>query len=104
MFHTPDKLFRTEESLGFRLRVLLLAKTEQLIMDPKLFGMHSLPAGGAIANSGVPGRLFKLHGCWRSEWMAFCAAKAIQKLWCVCSRMKHDPLKRMFSTDTRQIM
>ena len=57
--HTSDKLFRTDESLGSRLRVLLLAKTEQLVMDPKLFGMHSLPVGRATANSGVPDRLFK---------------------------------------------
>ena len=65
--HTSDKLFRTGESLGSCLRVLLLAKTEQLVMDAKLFGMHSLPAGGATANSGVPDRLIKHHGCWRSE-------------------------------------
>ena len=35
-------------------------------MDPKLFGMHSLRATDA-ANAGVPGRLFKRHGRWRSE-------------------------------------
>ena len=54
--HSSYKLFRTGESLRtggeFFLRVLLLAKTEQLVMDAKLFGMHSLPAGGATANSG----------------------------------------------------
>ena len=52
-----------------RLRELLLAKIEQLGMDPKLFGMHSLRAGGATAaaNAGVPDRLFKRHGRWRSE-------------------------------------
>ena len=31
------------------LREILLAKNEQLGMDPKLFGMHSLRAGGATA-------------------------------------------------------
>lgn len=38
-------------------------------MDPVSFGMHSLRAGGAMAaaNAGVPNRLFKRHGCWRSE-------------------------------------
>ena len=38
-------------------------------MDPKLFGMHSLRAGGATAaaNAGVPDRLFKRHGRWKSE-------------------------------------
>ena len=37
--------------------------------DPKLFGMHSLRAGGATtaANAGVPDRLFKWHGRWKSE-------------------------------------
>ena len=52
-----------------RLRELLLAKIEQLGMDPKLFGMHSLRAGGATAaaNAGVPDKLFKRHGRWRSE-------------------------------------
>ena len=51
------------------MRELLLAKIEQLGMDPKLFGMHSLRAGGATAaaNAGVPVRLFKRHGRWRSE-------------------------------------
>ena len=52
-----------------RLRELLIAKIAQLGMDPALFGMHSLRAGGATAaaNAGVPDRLFKRHGRWRSE-------------------------------------
>ena len=52
-----------------RLRELLLEKISQLGMDPPLFGMHSLRAGGATAaaNAGVPDRLFKRHGRWRSE-------------------------------------
>ena len=80
--HTSDKLFRAIVStkngerlrggggLSYsRLRELLLAKLEQLGMDPKLFGMHSLRAGGATAaaNAGVPDRLFKRHGRWKSE-------------------------------------
>ena len=38
-------------------------------MDPQLFGMHSLRAGGATAaaNAGVPDRLFKRHGRWWFE-------------------------------------
>lgn len=38
-------------------------------LDPKRFGLHSLRAGGAsaAANLGVPDRLFKKHGRWRSE-------------------------------------
>ena len=38
-------------------------------LNPKNFGMHSLRSGGATAaaNFGVPDRLFKKHGRWRSE-------------------------------------
>ena len=38
-------------------------------LDAKKFGMHSLRSGGATAaaNFGVPDRLFKKHGRWRSE-------------------------------------
>ena len=52
-----------------RLRELLLCKISQLGFDPKLFGMHSLRAGGATAaaNAGVPDRMFKRHGRWKSE-------------------------------------
>ena len=53
-----------------RLReILLLEKISSLGMDSKLFGMHSLRAGGdtAAANAGVPDRLFKRHGRWKSE-------------------------------------
>ena len=52
-----------------RLREILLAKIAQMGWDPKLFGMHSLRAGGvtATANTGVPDRLFKRHGRWKSE-------------------------------------
>jgi len=33
------------------------------------FGLHSLRSGGATAaaNAGVPDRLFKRHGQWKSE-------------------------------------
>ena len=43
---------------------LLLEKTEQLGMDPSVFGMHSLWAGGATAAvwAGVAHHLFKRHG------------------------------------------
>ena len=60
----------TGGSLSYsRLRELLLEMISSLGMDPKLFGMHSLRAGGATAaaNAGVPDRLFKRHGRWKSE-------------------------------------
>ena len=52
-----------------RLRELLLQKIFQLGMEPQLFGMHSRRAGSAMAaaNAGMPDRLFKRHGRWRSE-------------------------------------
>eukprot|EP00731_Ephydatia_muelleri_P033190 Em0026g10a len=61
---------RTSGGISYtRLRELLLEKIEQLGMDPKAFGMHSLRAGGATAaaRAGVADRLFKCHGRWRSE-------------------------------------
>ena len=51
------------------MRELLLEKLEAIGLNPKLYGLHSLRAGGATAaaNAGVPDRLFKRHGRWRSE-------------------------------------
>ena len=51
------------------MRELLLEKLEKIGLNPKQYGLHSLRAGGATAaaNAGVPDRLFKRHGCWRSE-------------------------------------
>ena len=44
-------------------------KVSTLGYDPTEFGLHSLRAGGATAaaNAGVPDRLFKRHGRWKSE-------------------------------------
>ena len=52
-----------------RLRELFKAKLTELGFDTNLFGLHSLRAGGAsaAANAGVPDRLFKQHGRWRSK-------------------------------------
>ena len=51
------------------MRELLLQKLAELGLDAKQFGLHSLRSGGAsaAANAGVPDRLFKRHGRWRSE-------------------------------------
>ena len=65
-----DECLRRGGGLSYsHLRELLLVKIEQLGMDPKQFGMHSFKTGGATAagNAGVPDRLFKRHGRWRSE-------------------------------------
>ena len=61
---------RSQGSLSYtRLRELFLSKLSQLGFDSKQFGLHSLRSGGAsaAANAGVPDRLFKRHGRWRSE-------------------------------------
>ena len=52
-----------------RMRELLLEKLSEVGLDPKKYGLHSLRSGGATAaaNAGVPDRLFKRHGHWRSE-------------------------------------
>lgn len=52
-----------------RIRELMLQRIRELGYDPSLFGVHSFRAGGATsaANAGVPDRMFKRHGRWRSE-------------------------------------
>ena len=52
-----------------RVRELILEKLSAIGLDPKRFGLHSLRSGGAsaAANAGVPDRMFKRHGRWRSE-------------------------------------
>ena len=60
----------TQGGLSYtRMRELLLGKLAHVVLDPKNYGLHSLRAGGATAaaNAGVPDRLFKRHGRWRSE-------------------------------------
>ena len=51
------------------LRDLFNKKLESLGFTATDFGLHSLRAGGATAaaNAGIPDRLFKRHGRWRSE-------------------------------------
>ena len=52
-----------------RAREVVLGKFKAIGLNEKLFGLHSLRAGGATAaaNNGVPDRLFKRHGRWKSE-------------------------------------
>ena len=51
------------------MRELFLKKLRELGIDSKQFGWHSLRAGGATAaaNAGIPDRLFKRHGRWKTE-------------------------------------
>ena len=51
------------------IREAVLQKLEAIGLDRRQYGLHSLRAGGAsaAANAGVPDRMFKRHGRWRSE-------------------------------------
>ena len=65
-----EKLQNTNKPLSYtRVREILLAGLKEIGVDTKLFGTHSLRSGGATeaANAGIPDRLFKKHGRWRSE-------------------------------------
>ena len=50
-------------------REAVLAKLEAIGLDKRQYGLHSLRAGGAsaAANAGVPDRMLKRRGRWRSE-------------------------------------
>ena len=68
--HTKSgEQLRKKGGIYTRVRELVLQKLAALGLDPKRFGLHSLRSGGAsaAANAGVPDRLFKRHGHWRSE-------------------------------------
>ena len=52
-----------------RMRELFIQAFKQFVSDIKFYGLHCLRSGGATStcNFGVPDRLFKRHGRWRSE-------------------------------------
>ena len=65
-----EKLRSTNKALSYtRAREILLTALREIEVDTKLFRTHSLRSGGATdaANAGIPDRLFKKHGRWRSE-------------------------------------
>lgn len=65
------KLRKADQFLSYtRCREIVLNKLEQIGLQRKSFGLHSLRSGGATAAaaSGVPDRLFRIHGRWRSEF------------------------------------
>jgi len=51
------------------MREVVLDMLSAVGLDQRKFGLHSLRSGGAsaAANAGVPDRMFKRHGRWRSE-------------------------------------
>lgn len=65
----PDRLQEAGQLTYTHLRELLKHKLKELGYPSADFGVHRLRAGGATAaaSNGVPDRLFKKHGRWRSE-------------------------------------
>ena len=65
-----SKLRSINKPLSYtRTREQILQAIKQIGLDEKLYGTHSLRAGGATftANAGIPDRLFKKHGRWMSD-------------------------------------
>ena len=64
-----EKLRRGGSISYTRVRELILEKIQSLGYNAADFGVHSFRAGGATvaANAGVPDRMFKRHGRWKSE-------------------------------------
>ena len=52
-----------------RLREIFRANLAPFVDDLSKYGLHSLRSGGATAaaNNGIPDRLFKRHGRWKSD-------------------------------------
>ncbi len=66
----PGERLRASGWLSYtRMWELFLHRIAELGFDPEKYGLHSLRAGGATAaaNAGVPDRLFKRQGHWKSE-------------------------------------
>ena len=69
-FKIGHKLRKTDKPLLYgRLRELFIEAFSPFVDTIKSYGLHSLRSGGATAaaNLGIPDRLFKRHGRWRSE-------------------------------------
>ena len=64
------RLRDTKKPLSYtRAREIILSALEDIGLDKKKFGLHSLRSGGATAAAaaGIPDRIFKKHGRWKSE-------------------------------------
>ena len=70
ILHTEKKMELRKEPMSYsRANELIKRELQKEELDPKLYGVHSLRAGGASAAAalGVPDRLFQRQGEWRSE-------------------------------------
>ena len=65
----PARLRDSGKLTYSRVREIFKQKLEQLGLPSEAFGLHSLRAGGATAaaKAGIPDRIFKRHGRWKSE-------------------------------------
>ena len=67
---TSAKLRKANRPLSYtRVRELLLQTCKSIGLSAKEYGTHSMRSGGAsmVANAGLPDRLFKRHGRWKSD-------------------------------------
>ena len=67
---TGYKLRNANKPMSYsRFREQFIETFSPYVTDIKNFGLHSLRSGGAsaAANGGIPDRLFKRHGRWKSE-------------------------------------
>ncbi|XP_071107737.1 integrase/recombinase xerD homolog isoform X1 [Haliotis cracherodii] len=67
---TSYVLRKQNSSMSYtRLREEFIEAFAPFVRDISKYGLHSLRAGGATAaaNNGVPDRMFKRHGRWKSE-------------------------------------
>ena len=65
-----EKLRVMNKPLSYtRVREIVLATLKSIGLNERLYGTHSLRAGGAThsANAGIPDRLWKRHGRWKSD-------------------------------------
>ena len=70
ILHTEKKMELRKEPMSYsRANELIKRELQKEELDPKLYGVHSLRAGGASAAAalGVPDRLFQRQGGLRSE-------------------------------------
>lgn len=64
------RLPNREKPLSYtRVRELFIEAFAGIVDNIKVYGLHSLRSGGATASAvrGIPDRIFKRHGRWRSE-------------------------------------
>ena len=70
MLKSQNKYVIRSDKLSYsRCREIIKGALQEIGLDASKFGVHSLRSGGASAAAafGVPDRLFKRHGRWKSD-------------------------------------